>query len=129
MKKIFLASLSALAFSAGAALAQDAAPARSTTTPPAVTNPSDTSRTTAAPVAGRNSFTEDQARQRFMDNGYTAVSELRKDDETSVWHAKATKAGKTVGVTLDYQGNITTGTGVAGSSATGGSATGSSTRK
>jgi hypothetical protein len=86
-------------------MAQDAAP-RTTTTPPAVTNPDNTARTTAAPVAGRNSFTEDQARKRFEDNGYTQVSDLRKDDQ-SIWHAKAMKSGKAVGVTLDYQGNIT----------------------
>jgi hypothetical protein len=121
MKKIIFSALAAFAFSAAAATAQDAAPARTTTTPPAVANPNDTNRTTAAPVAGRNSFTEDQARKRFMDNGYTQVTELRKDEESSVWHAKAMKSGKAVGVTLDYQGNITTGT--AGSGATGGTPT------
>ncbi len=121
MKKMIFATLAAFAFSAGAATAQDAAPARTTTTPPAITSPSDTARTTAAPVAGKNSFTEDQARKRFTDNGYTQVTELRKDEESSIWHAKAMKAGKAVGVTLDYQGNITTGTGIAGSSATGSS--------
>lgn len=106
MKKIILATSAVLAFSSATALAQTA-PARDTTTPPAVTNPSDTSRTTAAPVAGKNSFTEDQARTRLQDNGYTQVSELRKDEQ-SIWHAKAMKSGKAVGVTLDYQGNITT---------------------
>lgn len=105
MKKIILATSAVLAFSSAAVLAQTA-PARDTTTPPAVTNPSDTSRTTAAPVAGKNSFTEDQARTRLQDNGYTQVSELRKDEQ-SIWHAKAMKSGKAVGVTLDYQGNIT----------------------
>jgi hypothetical protein len=106
MKKVTLAAVAFVAFSSAAALAQTAAPTRDTTTPPAVTNPSDISRTTAAPVAGKNSFTEDQARARLQDNGYTQVSELRKDEQ-SIWHAKAMKSGKAVGVTLDYQGNIT----------------------
>ena len=82
MKKIIFSTLAVFALSAAAATAQDAAPARTTTTPPAVANPSDTNRTTAAPVAGRNSFTEDQARKRFMDNGYT------KEEMKIVWETR-----------------------------------------
>jgi len=108
MNKAALAVAAALVFSAGAVAAQNAPAPRTTTNPPAVVSPNETARTTAAPVAGRNSFTEDQARTRFTDNGYTQVSDLRKDEATSVWHAKAMKSGKTVAVTLDYQGNITT---------------------
>jgi hypothetical protein len=104
MKTTILAALAVAAFSTGA-VAQNAAP-RTDTTPPAVTNPNNTARTTAAPVPGKNSFTEDQARKRLQDNGYTQVSDLRQD-EKSIWHAKAMKSGKAVGVTLDYQGNIT----------------------
>jgi hypothetical protein len=79
---------------------------RTSTTPPAVANPSDTNKTTAAPVAGKNSFTEEQVKERLADNGYTNVSGLRKDDK-SVWHGKADKSGKAVTVSVDYQGNIT----------------------
>lgn len=106
MKKVHLATFAFAALCSVAGLAQAAEPARDTTTPPAVVKPSETSRTTAAPVAGKNSFTEDQARVRLQDNGYTQVSELHKDEQ-SIWHAKAMKSGKAVGVTLDYQGNIT----------------------
>jgi hypothetical protein len=89
---------------AGAALAQTV-----TTTPPAsppvVTTTSPDSKTAAAPVAGKNSFTEAQARSRIEAHGYTNVTGLKKDDN-SIWRGKATKAGKSVNVALDYQGNI-----------------------
>jgi hypothetical protein len=59
-----------------------------------------------APVAGANSFTEGQARSRIESNGYINVSELRKDDQ-GVWRGKAVKDGKSVSVSLDFQGNVT----------------------
>ena len=59
-----------------------------------------------APVAGRNSFTEGQAKSKIEDAGYTNVTELRKDDN-GVWRGQATKDGKTLSVALDYQGNVT----------------------
>jgi hypothetical protein len=59
-----------------------------------------------APVAGANSFTEGQAKSRIETNGYANVSELQKDDQ-GVWRGKATKDGKTVSVSLDFQGNVT----------------------
>ena len=37
--------------------------------------------------------------------GFTNVSNLKKD-ETGVWRGRATKDGKTVDVSLDYQGNV-----------------------
>jgi len=79
---------------------------RTTTKPPAVANPSDINKTTAAPVAGKNSFTEGQVVKRLEDNGYSTVSGLMKDKE-SVWHGKAMKDGKAVTVAVDYQGNVT----------------------
>jgi len=73
--------------------------------PPAVsTNSANT--TTAAPVAGANSFTMAQAQKRIEAQGYTQVSALTKDDK-SVWRGHAMKDGKSVDVALDYQGNIT----------------------
>jgi hypothetical protein len=59
-----------------------------------------------APAAGANSFTEGQARSRIESNGYVNVSELRKDDQ-GVWRGKAVKDGKSVSVSLDFQGNVT----------------------
>lgn len=58
-----------------------------------------------APVAGRNSFTEDQAKERIAAAGFTAVSALKKDDN-GVWRGTATKAGAQSAVSVDFQGNV-----------------------
>jgi hypothetical protein len=60
----------------------------------------------AAPAAGANSFSKDQARGRFAKAGYGAISALAKDKD-GVWRAKANHHGKTVSVALDYKGNVT----------------------
>ena len=86
--------IAALAISATAAVAQT----------PAVKSPN--ANNPAAPVAGANSFTEGQAKSRIESNGFANVSELRKDDQ-GVWRGKATKDGKSVAVSLDFQGNVT----------------------
>jgi hypothetical protein len=105
MKHILSTAFAALALvGAGAASAQTA-PANNSTTPPAVAHGNADSKTTAAPVAGKNSFTEAQAKDRLEERGYTAVSGLKKDDQ-SVWRGTAMKDGKSVGVAVDYQGNI-----------------------
>lgn len=70
---------------------------------PAIVTPGE--QNPAAPVTGENSFTEDQAKARIGDAGYTGISDLTLDD-TGVWRAKAIKDGKPVVVSLDYQGNI-----------------------
>ncbi len=66
------------------------------------------SRTASAPVSGRNSFTEGEARNRIEKFGYANVSSLKKDT-TGVWRGTATKTGTTGDVALDYQGNIVMG--------------------
>jgi hypothetical protein len=58
-----------------------------------------------APVAGRNSFTEGQAKSAIEKAGYTNVTELKKDDN-GVWRGKASKSGSTNAVTVDFQGNV-----------------------
>ena len=58
-----------------------------------------------APVAGANSFTEGQAKSRIEGQGYSNVSDLKKDD-SGVWRGKAMKDGKSVTVSLDFQGNV-----------------------
>ena len=105
MNKILAATLLLGAVGAGSALAQTTPPT-SSTTPPAVAT-SGPNNTTAAPVAGANSFTMAQAQTRLTDHGFTQVSELMKDAK-SVWRGHAMKDGKTVDVAVDYQGNITT---------------------
>jgi len=69
-------------------------------------NSSDSSnRQVTAPVAGRNSFTEGEAKSRIEKMGFSDVSNLQKDDQ-GVWRGRAMKDGKTVDVSLDYQGNV-----------------------
>jgi hypothetical protein len=58
-----------------------------------------------APVAGANSFTEGQARSRLESKGYTNVSGLKKDDK-GVWRGTAMSNGKSVDVSLDFEGNV-----------------------
>jgi hypothetical protein len=58
-----------------------------------------------APVAGRNSFTEGQAKSRIEDAGYTNVTALQKDGN-GIWRAKASKGGTTSDVSVDFEGNI-----------------------
>jgi hypothetical protein len=58
-----------------------------------------------APVAGRNSFTEGQAKSKIEQAGYTNVSDLKKDD-SGVWRGKASKGGSATSVSVDFQGNV-----------------------
>ncbi|WP_186420129.1 PepSY domain-containing protein [Bosea sp. CS1GBMeth4] len=75
----------------------------STTSPtPAPNAPADAN----APLPGANSFTEGQARSRLEANGYSGVSELKKDDN-GVWKGTAMHSGAKVNVSVDYRGNIT----------------------
>jgi hypothetical protein len=60
-----------------------------------------------APVAGRNSFTEGQAKSKIEGAGYTNVTELKKDDN-GVWRGKASKGGSAAAVSVDFQGNVNT---------------------
>jgi uncharacterized protein YdeI (BOF family) len=92
----------ALALTGAAALAQ---------TPPAQSGPNNPAVNTTGtnnannPVAGANSFTEGQAKSRIETDGYINVRELKKDDH-GVWRAKAMKDGKSIDVSLDFQGNV-----------------------
>ncbi len=81
-------------------------PNAETNNPPVATGEAATERSTQAPAAGANSFTEDQARQRLVDNGFTNPSALMRGDD-GLWRGQATKDGKTQDVAVDYQGNIT----------------------
>lgn len=58
-----------------------------------------------APLKGANSFTEGQARDRAVARGYTEVTGLKKDDD-GIWRGTATMDGKSVGVAIDYKGNV-----------------------
>jgi len=98
---IFAAFLSVVPMTA---FAQTTTPADTTTTEtPAVATPETTNPD--APVPGKNSFTESQARDRMMEAGYTDVAGLKLDDQ-GFWQATAKKDTVPVNVVMDYQGNI-----------------------
>ena len=110
-----------LAFAAGGAVAQiQNPPAKDGPQNSAINTPDSSNRKVDAPVAGRNSFTEGEAKSRMEKMGFANITELKKDDN-GVWRGRAMKDGKTVDVSLDYQGNViqagagTTGTALPGS--------------
>ena len=80
-------------------------------TPPAKSGPNNNAVNSSdqnnsnAPVAGRNSFTEGQAKSRIEKAGYKGVTALKKDDN-GVWRGKAKKGGTAVDVSVDFQGNV-----------------------
>jgi hypothetical protein len=108
-----LAIAAVLAFIATASVAQTQNPSAQTQNPPAKAGPqnsainsSDSSnRQVNAPVAGRNSFTDGEAKSRIEKMGFSNVTNLKKDDN-GVWRGRAIKDGKTVDVSVDYQGNV-----------------------
>lgn len=76
--------------------------------PQAPSNPAvstDTKPKPGAPAPGANSFTEAQAKSRIEGQGFTGVGTLAKDAD-GIWRGTATKDGKTVNVSVDYQGNV-----------------------
>jgi hypothetical protein len=81
------------------------------TMPPAANGPQNSAVNTSnkptpsAPVAGSNSFTKGEAQSRIEAKGFTDIADLQKDDK-GVWRAHAKQAGRTVTVSLDYQGNV-----------------------
>ena len=87
--RTYLAIAAAAAMFTGTAMAQ---PANRKGDTPAVNSPNSPPNP-GAPVAGANSFTEGQAKSRIESNGFSNVTELRKDDQ-GVWRGKATKDGR-----------------------------------
>ena len=81
------------------------AQSNSSPSPSAVQTHDTISRTAAAPVPGRNSFTAGEARRRIASAGFTNVKDLKKDDQ-GIWRGQATKDGASKSVALDYQGNV-----------------------
>jgi putative membrane protein len=73
--------------------------------PSAVQTHDTTSRTAAAPVPGRNSFTMGEANRRITAAGFADVKDLKKDNQ-GIWRGQATKDGAPAKVSLDYQGNV-----------------------
>lgn len=58
-----------------------------------------------APLAGANSFTETQARDRAAAAGFGTVSAMKKDD-SGIWRGTAQDGAKPVKIAVDYKGNV-----------------------
>lgn len=58
-------------------------------------------------LAGANSFTEEQARSRLKDAGFTDVTDLAKDKD-GVWRGQAMKGSAEHKVGVDFKGNVVT---------------------
>jgi hypothetical protein len=54
---------------------------------------------------GANSFTEGQARSRIEAQGFSNVTDLRKDDQ-GIWRGKAMRNGQSTSVAIDYKGTV-----------------------
>ena len=102
MKRITTFLVGAVLLASTAAMAQTP-PAKSGPNNNAVNSPGQNNSN--APVAGRNSFTEGEAKSAIEKAGYNNVSELKKDDN-GVWRGKASKGGSSTSVSLDFQGNV-----------------------
>jgi len=98
-----IAGTIAVVFMTSSAWAQYAPAASPEGKMPAVSTPDSTNPT--APVAGKNSFTESQAKSRLEAAGYDNITDLKLNDQ-GVWQASAMKDTRKVMVGLDYQGNI-----------------------
>ncbi len=96
---------------AAAALLLSATAATAQTAPAAQQGPQNAAikgmneNNSSAPVAGANSFTQDQAIKQIEAKGYTQVAGLKLDDK-GVWRGTAMKGGAAVPVSVDYQGNV-----------------------
>jgi hypothetical protein len=103
MKRVFILLFGTALLAAGPAMSQNA-PAKSGPNNNAVN--SSGQNNSNAPVAGRNSFTEGQAKSKIEAAGYSNVTALKKDND-GVWRAKASKGGgSSTDVSLDFQGNV-----------------------
>jgi hypothetical protein len=102
-RSIHYPAAAALVLFASAAFAQTSPSEKPQT--PAVTTPGETNP--KAPVPGKNSFTEEQAKQRLTDEGYTEIMNLELSED-AIWLAEAMRDRQPFKVQLDYQGNITT---------------------
>lgn len=89
-----------------AAPADPAAPSTDPSVAPAVPEvPADGAMGTLTP--GANSFTEEQARERIVEAGYTDVTGLVQGED-GIWRGHARRDGATVVVGVDYKGTVAT---------------------
>lgn len=95
------------ASAAMAAMIAGCAPESDKTNPAVATDEAAAQREAAAPAAGANSFTQEQARERATNAGYMDVGALTQAAD-GTWQGSAMKDGASVTVVVDYQGNVTT---------------------
>src|SRR5262245_31331988 len=99
---IFVAAIASL--SAGVAFAQY--DAKQPASPPSAQAQLATTPAGApAPANAGAAMTEVQAKARIESQGFTNVSELKKDAQ-GIWSAKAMKDGKAVQLSLDTRGEV-----------------------
>jgi len=103
MRKLLL-TVAIMAIAMPAMAQKPSPPANRGANTPAVNTPNSPPNP-GAPVAGANSFTEGQAKSRIEAHGFTNVGGLKKDSD-GVWRGTATQAGKSVKVSVDFQGNV-----------------------
>ena len=89
-----------------AAAAAACQPDSEKTNPAIATDEAEAERAAAAPAAGASSFTEEQARGRISEAGYTDVTALTQTPD-GAWQGMATMNGQQMSVIVDYQGNVT----------------------
>lgn len=82
-------------------------PNAETNNPAVATDEAVSERAATAPNMGATSFTEEQARMHLTEKGYTSPSGLAQAAD-GTWRGQATKDGRAVSVSVDYQGNVTT---------------------
>jgi hypothetical protein len=73
--------------------------------PAATVKPADSPQSTGSVEPGANSFTEGQARSRIEAQGFSNVTDLRKDDQ-GIWRGKAMRNGQSTSVAIDYKGTV-----------------------
>ena len=66
----------------------------------------DANKMGATQAAGSNSFTEGQARGHIENAGYSNVTGLTKTPD-GMWMGRAVKGGKTMDVSVDFKGAVT----------------------
>ena len=105
MKKAVLSAAAALVLSAASAFAQNANPPAA---PGWETKLSIHPTQTIPTSRFLEQIVSPKVRRNLGSNpvGTLEVSDLKKDDD-GVWRGKATKDGKSVDVSLDFQGNVT----------------------
>ena len=111
MKTLFQFAVIGAFLSAGIALGagspdQQGSQPNANPTPSVASKASQDSKTVAAPLSGKNSFTTEQVRRRLERHGFSSVHDLQLDHR-GVWNGNALHGGAEVQVSIDYQGNIT----------------------